>query len=102
MFAAIGRIGAVAVPISTLLKSAELVRVLRQSDVSGLVIQRKLLGHDYVERLCEALPDLREGQDADLRLAAAPYLRWIASTGDGLPPAIHDLNWITDVAGSMS
>src|ERR1700754_1300903 len=58
MLAAIARIGAIAIPISTLIKSNELVRVLRQSDVAGLFVQRSLLGHDYVERLCEALPDL--------------------------------------------
>src|SRR5579862_6782261 len=33
LMAAIGRIGAIAVPISTLIRSNELVRTLRQSDV---------------------------------------------------------------------
>ena len=94
VLAAIARIGAVAVPISTLLKGDELVRVLRQSDVAGLIVQRSLLGHDLVERLCAALPALREaGASAGaLRLPRAPYLRWIASTGDDLPPAILPLD----------
>ena len=35
MLAAIARIGAIAIPISTLIKANELVRVLRQSDVAG-------------------------------------------------------------------
>jgi acyl-CoA synthetase (AMP-forming)/AMP-acid ligase II len=100
MLAAIARAGAIAIPISTLIKSNELVRVLRQSDVSGLIVQRSLLGHDYVERLCEALPQLREG--ADLRLAATPYLRWIVSTGPDLPASVHDMSWLTEAADSVS
>jgi len=99
--AAVSRIGAVAIPISTLLKSNELVRVLRQSDVSGLIIQRKLLGHDYVARLCEALPEL-ESSELDLRLSKAPYLRWIISTGSSLPPSIHDMNHLTGAADTVS
>jgi acyl-CoA synthetase (AMP-forming)/AMP-acid ligase II len=102
MLAAISRIGAIAIPISTLLKANELVRVLRQSDVSGLIVQRKLLGNDYVERLCDALPALREGDNPDLRLSATPYLRWIASTGEHLPPTIRALSEITDAAAGVS
>jgi acyl-coenzyme A synthetase/AMP-(fatty) acid ligase len=102
LLAAIARIGAIAVPISTLIKANELVRVLRQSDVGGLIVQRRLLGHDYVERLCEALPDLRSATNPELRLARTPFLRWIASTGDDLPPAIHDLGFLTQAAGTVS
>lgn len=102
MLAAIARIGAIAIPISTLIKANELVRVLRQSDVAGLIVQRSLLGHDYVERLCDALPALREGNRPDLRLSAAPFLRWIVSTGDALPPTVHDMAFLTEAAGTVS
>ncbi|HEX7819517.1 MAG TPA: class I adenylate-forming enzyme family protein [Sphingobium sp.] len=91
VFAAIARIGAIAIPISTLIKANELVRVLRQSDVSALFVQRTLLRHDYVERLCDALPGLRTASGPDLRIADAPYLRWIVSTGDDLPASILSL-----------
>lgn len=99
ILAAIARIGAVAVPISTLIKANELVRVLRQSDVGGLIVQRSLLGHDLVERLCDALPGLREG-GPDVRLPEAPYLRWVASSGDGLPASIGTLDDL--LAGAVS
>lgn len=102
MLAAISRIGGVAVPISTLIKSNELVRVLRQSDVAGLIVQRSLLGHDYVERLCEALPDLRTGNGPNLRIAETPYLRWILSTGDGLPPTVEDMAVLGAAAATVS
>ncbi len=99
--AAIARIGAVAIPLSTLLKAGELVRVLCQSDLTGLIVQRSLLGHDYAARLAEALPGLAQSSP-DLRLPAAPYLRWIVSTGADLTSAIRDLTWLTDAADSVS
>lgn len=102
VLAAISRIGAIAIPISTLLKQNELVRVLRQSDVAGLIVQRRLLGHDYVDRLCDALPELRESDDPDLRLAKTPYLRWIVSTGDALPATIRDMSFLAGAADKVS
>jgi acyl-CoA synthetase (AMP-forming)/AMP-acid ligase II len=98
---AIARIGAIAIPISTLLKAGELVRVLRQSDIAGLIVQRTLLGNDYVERLCDALPALR-ACGPDLRLAQVPYLRWIVSTGETLPSAVRDRSFLTDAAATIS
>lgn len=89
-FAAIGRIGAVAVPISTMLKANELVRVLRQSDVGLLLCQRTHLGHDLAQRLGEALPGLA-ASGPDLRLAQVPFLRRIWSTGPDLPSGIADI-----------
>jgi acyl-CoA synthetase (AMP-forming)/AMP-acid ligase II len=102
LFAAIGRIGAVAVPISTLIKANELVRVLRQSDVAALIVQRSYLGNDYVDRLCDALPDLRSASGPDLRIARTPFLRWIVATGDGLPATISGMDHLTDAAATVS
>ncbi|MET1755484.1 class I adenylate-forming enzyme family protein [Novosphingobium sp. RD2P27] len=101
-FAAAARIGAIAIPISTMIRANELVRVLRQSDVHGLYVQRELLGKDYVERLCEALPELSEGTGSDLRIARAPYLRWIVSHGDNLPPTFRTMDFIEQAAQSVS
>lgn len=100
--AGIARIGAIAIPISTLIKSNELVRVLRQSDVGGLIVQRSLLRHDYAERLCAALPGLRQGTSPDLRLPEVPFLRWVVSSGEGLPAGILDQSWLTEAGASVS
>lgn len=100
-FAAIARMGGVVVPISTTIRANELVRVLRQSDVAGLIVQRTFLGTDYVQRLVDALPELGAGQDATLRIRAAPYLRWIASTGENLPPTVLELAQLTAAAASV-
>jgi len=100
--AAIARIGGVAVPISTLIKANELVRVLRQSDVQGLVLQRSQLGHDYAQRIVEALPELGETSNPDLRIAKVPYLRWVACSGPDLPPTIHGPDWFSEAATTVS
>jgi len=102
MFAAIARIGAIAVPISTFIKSNELVRVFRQSDIAGVIVQRQLLGNDYVERLCEALPGLTTNENTELRLTEVPFLRWVVSDGASLPAAVRDVSWITSAADSVS
>jgi acyl-CoA synthetase (AMP-forming)/AMP-acid ligase II len=102
MLAAIARIGAIAIPISTLIKSNELVRVLRQSDVGGIVVHREFLGHDFVTRFCDALPELRSGASAELRIEAVPYLRWIVCDGTDLPPTFRDKNFITSAADTVS
>ncbi len=100
-FFAIARMGGIAIPISTTIRANELVRVLRQSDVAGLIVQRTFLTTDYVERLTDALPALATGGGGKLRIPAAPYLRWIASTGEGLPPTILALSALTDAAASV-
>ncbi|MFT3966773.1 MAG: class I adenylate-forming enzyme family protein [Sphingobium sp.] len=100
--AAIARIGAVAIPISTLIKANELVRVLRQSDVAGLIVQRSLLGHDYARRILDALPALNGAATADLRLAEVPFLRWIASSGEGLPTSFIPLPGLLAGAETVS
>ncbi|MEW9854258.1 class I adenylate-forming enzyme family protein [Novosphingobium sp. M1R2S20] len=100
-FAAAARIGAIAIPISTMIRSNELVRVLRQSDIHGLYVQRELLGKDFVERLCDALPELADATSPELRLARVPYLRWIVSHGDNLPPAFRSMDFISKAAESV-
>lgn len=102
LFAAVARAGAVAIPISTFIKAGELVRVLRQSDITGLILQRSLLGADLVDRLCDALPGLRGCTDPELRLDDAPFLRWVVSSGENLPPALRTLDWLDAGADSVS
>lgn len=101
MLASTARIGAIAVPISTMIRANELVRVLRQSDIHGLVVQRTVLGHDIAARLVDALPALAGADGKDLFLPQAPYLRWIVSDGAGLPTAIRPRTFLADAAASV-
>lgn len=91
---AVSRIGALAVPLSTMYTPAELAKVVRLADVGLLVGPTRVLTIDVAERLEAALPGLA-GQPADrLQLPAAPFLRRIVLTGGS------DRPWATTWAGS--
>lgn len=82
---AIGRIGAVALPLSTLYQAPELQWVLDNAEVDHLIVADSFLRHDYLARLEEALPGLA-GARPPFRLAAAPRLRSIRVVGAGSRP----------------
>jgi acyl-CoA synthetase (AMP-forming)/AMP-acid ligase II len=75
-WAAITRIGAVAVPLSTFSKPPELARVIRHADLHALIAQPTFLSQDFERLLEDALPELAD-QSPELRLTDAPFLRWI-------------------------
>jgi acyl-CoA synthetase (AMP-forming)/AMP-acid ligase II len=110
-FAAIARIGAIAVPLSTFYRGGELARVLRHGDIAGLIAVRSHLGHDYLAAVADGLPGVAEAGSPELALAEAPFLRWVVSSG--APPAAppwrawparptwaHGLDWLTAAEGS--
>src|SRR5579859_2316383 len=79
-FVAIARIGALAMPLSTLYRPAELRTTLRVGDVDTLIVPPRLMGNDQPAFLEEALPSL-VGATAPLRLSESPYLRSILVAG---------------------
>ncbi|MEO8698202.1 MAG: class I adenylate-forming enzyme family protein [Acidimicrobiales bacterium] len=93
-WAAVGRIGAIAVTMSTFSKGDELVRAIRHPDVVGVIFDRTIAGSDTVDRFESALPQLCEQQSPHLRLAEAPFLRWLASSDAEAPQWAVDMRWI--------
>ncbi len=77
---AVSRVGALAVPLSTLYAPAEIAKVLRLADIGLLIAPSQVLRFDVAERLESALPELSGQQSGDLALRAAPYLRHIVFT----------------------
>ncbi|MFC8047482.1 class I adenylate-forming enzyme family protein [Nocardia sp. NPDC057353] len=78
---AVSRIGAVAVPLSTLYPPAELGKVIRLADIGVLVAPPDVLGAPTAERLEAALPGLAAAPTPLLSLPTAPYLRRIVLSG---------------------
>lgn len=78
---AVSRIGAVAVPLSTLYTPAEIAKVLRLADIGLLIAPATVLNIDVADRLEAALPELARHSTSRLALRAAPYLRHIALVG---------------------
>jgi acyl-CoA synthetase (AMP-forming)/AMP-acid ligase II len=79
---AVSRIGALAVPMSTLYPPAELAKVLRLADIGLLVAPNRVLNIDVAERFEAAVPELKSQSSSRLCLTAAPYLRRILLTAD--------------------
>ena len=85
-FMAAARIGAFCVLISTLYQPRELGWVLRFGDIDTLLVRDEHMGHDYLERLEQALPGLAEQAGGTLHLPEAPYLRRVVVWGEGGRP----------------
>lgn len=77
---AVSRIGAVAVPLSTMYTPAEIAKVLRLADIAMLIAPAQVLHIDVAERFEAALPELAGQTAGQLALTTAPYLRAIAIT----------------------
>ena len=82
---AAGRIGAVVTPLSTLSQAPELAWVLGHGDIQLLVTCDRYLGHNYLDRIELAFPEIRGQSFGRIALKAAPYLRSVLVWGQGAP-----------------
>ena len=110
-FAAVGRIGGLALPLSTLSQAPELAWLLRAACVEMVVTTPAFRGHDYLARLEEAVPGLSGASgERPLLLPAAPRLRhvvvsvgadrpWVASLPD---PGVVDPDLVTEVEADVA
>jgi acyl-CoA synthetase (AMP-forming)/AMP-acid ligase II len=83
---AVTRIGGVAALLNTYNKARELGWVLRHSDAQLLLTVDGHLGHDYLERLEQAVPGLAGGTHEQLYLEAEPFLRSVWTWGERTRP----------------
>lgn len=79
-FLAVTRIGAIAMPFSTIYRPEELRTAMRVGDVSVLLSTPTMLGKDHEAMLEAAVPGLAGSSPGRLRLAEVPCLRsiWLA------------------------
>jgi len=103
-FVAVTRIGAVAMPFSTLYRPSELSTAMRIGDVSVLLSATSMLGKDHEAFLEDAVPGLADAAPGRLRVAELPYLRSIRLLGGSTRPwaerfdvsADGDANFVVD------
>ena len=83
-FLAVTRIGAVAMPFSTIYRPAELRVAMRIGDVSVLLSSTTMIGKDHEIFLEDAVPGLATAPPGPLRVAEVPYLRsiWLLGGSD--------------------
>lgn len=96
---ALSRIGALAVPMSTMYTPAEIAKVLRLADVGLLVAPSRVLDIDVAGRFEAALPQLSGQRAGCLMQPAAPYLRSIVLTGE--PDRAWATRWDGETAASV-
>jgi acyl-CoA synthetase (AMP-forming)/AMP-acid ligase II len=92
-WAAVEKIGALCIPLSTFSRPAELARLVRHSDLHLLGASRSFLGRDFVKLVADAFPSLCSAQGPELALADAPYLRTVVFDEPG-PQWSRDVEWI--------
>jgi acyl-CoA synthetase (AMP-forming)/AMP-acid ligase II len=90
---AVMRVGAVLVPLSTLLRPPELAAQLRAAGVEHLICARRTRGHHHLEDLVAISPKLQPDA-APLHVAALPRLRsilvWDELAGARAAPGAHN------------
>ncbi|CAA0119701.1 Long-chain-fatty-acid--CoA ligase [Mycolicibacterium vanbaalenii] len=79
---AVSRIGAVAVPLSTMYRPAEIAKVVRLADIGLLIAPDRVLDIDVAERFETAFPELTTQTSERLALDRVPFLRRIVLTGN--------------------
>jgi acyl-CoA synthetase (AMP-forming)/AMP-acid ligase II len=82
----ITRMGGVAVLLNTYGKARELAWVLRHADIQVLLTVDAHLGHDYLDRLEQAIPTLADQAHERIFVESHPYLRAVWTWGDGRRP----------------
>jgi acyl-CoA synthetase (AMP-forming)/AMP-acid ligase II len=79
------RIGAVTFPVSTFSTATELRALLRDADVEILLSATAFRSHDYVTKLCEAVPELDLSASQPFVSPTVPTLRHVAFQGGAVP-----------------
>lgn len=90
---AVSRIGALAVPLSTMYTPAEIAKVAGLADLAVLIAPSRVLNIDVAERLEASWPELATMAAERLMLRTAPYLRSVVFV-DGEAPG-----WATGTNG---
>jgi acyl-CoA synthetase (AMP-forming)/AMP-acid ligase II len=81
VFVAATRIGALAMPFSTIYRPVELRAAMYTGDVAVLISSAKMLGKDHEVFLEDAIPGLAGSRPGRLRVLDLPYLRSVRLVG---------------------
>jgi len=89
---ATAKIGAVLVTINTSYRSAELEYILKQSDSNLLFMVRSFKGTDYVETLCDVVPEFKDADAGFNRSEKLPFLERVVYIGEETPTGMINFN----------
>jgi fatty-acyl-CoA synthase len=98
---ATAKIGAVLVTINTSYRSAELEYILKQSDSNVLFMVQNFKGTDYVETLCDVVPELKNASSGFSGSEKLPFLEKVIFIGEETPVGMINFNELYALAGSV-
>ena len=98
----ITRMGGVAVLLNTYSKSAELGWMLRHADAQVLLTVDAHLGHDYLDRLEQAVPGLADQAREQIFVESHPYLRAVWTWGEARRPWSAPVDRLAARGGSVT
>ncbi len=94
---ATAKIGAVLVTINTSYKSAELEYILSQSDSTTLFLVKSFKDTDYVQTLCNVVPELPTAEPGKLASAKLPFLKNVFFIGAETPAGMFNFERILEL-----
>ena len=99
---ATAKIGAVLVTVNTSYKSTELEYILNQSDSTTLFMVKSFKGSDYVQTICDVVPELACSQAGNLECPKLPHLKNVVFIGDDIPAGMLGFTSIIEQASAVS
>lgn len=82
---AVGKIGAILVPVNTRFKTDEAQYILSQSESKVVIMQPSFLKHNYLQSLAAWVPDMDQRRTGRIRSTALPSLEHVICLGEQPP-----------------
>jgi fatty-acyl-CoA synthase len=99
---ATARIGAVLLTVNTSYKTAELSYLLRQSECENLFLIDGYMDTDYLQTVCDLVPELKTQERGRLQSAAFPHLRRVFFLGMEKHRGMYAIPEVTAMAAMTS
>ncbi len=97
-----GKMGAVLVTVNTNYRAFELEYLLRNSDVTTLVLIDGYRDANYVGMINEVCPELKSSQPGQLNSSKLPNLKNVIYIGDDTPAGMFNFNDISEMGKEVS
>ena len=96
------KIGAILVTVNTAYKSAELEYILNQSDSTSLFMVRSFKDTNYIQTVCDVVPELTNSEPGKLTCPKLPCLKNVVFIGDDTPAGMFGFEQIVKMGTQIS
>ncbi|WP_071461209.1 AMP-binding protein [Bacillus massilinigeriensis] len=99
---ATGKMGAVLVTVNTNYRAAELEYLLRQSDVSTIILIEQFKDTSYIDTLYEIVPELKSAKPGQLNTLKLPHLKNVIVLGEKAYQGVYTWSDIMQMGNGIS